>query len=217
MTFKHPRFQQGEMALEVFFNSYDIGDGNGNTYWQNEVNAGYGPHTINSMTPSNSTLYAVPLWAGARPFFIKQYGIMVYSISVSGFALTIGIYEDTWNVSRDFRYPGVKVCDFQVTNVTTIGFKSTTLSTPKKLNAHKLYWAAIMKDSVGSCTIGGTGNSRYPILHKCVDWSWPTIFFNQLYIATTYGATLPDPFPASATEDRFSFGMWIREPNQNGT
>jgi hypothetical protein len=216
MAFKHPRLLQGELALEAFFHTYNIGDGRGNNYWSNMVNSGSSAGMMNSITPSNSTLYAVPLYLGRR-FRLKQYGIGVYSITTGGFDLTIGIYEDTWDPARDFRYPGIKVCDFNITNVTTTGFKSTTFSPPKTLNANKLYWAAFMKNNVGSCAISWHGNYRYPIFHKPLGWTYPAQFPHMIYVATTFGTSLPDPFPASATEDRFSFTMWMREPNQDGT
>jgi hypothetical protein len=215
VTFKHQRLQQGELGLEAWYHTYDMGDGRGNNYWTNSVV--YGNGFSGSLAPANATLWAAPLWTGARPFLLKQYGIAVTSITTGGFSLTIGIYEDSWIPTRDFRYPGTKVHDFQVANVTTTGFKSTTLATPKLLAPGKLYWVAFMKDSVGSCNIGIVGLSRYPILHKCVGWTWPLVFFNGMYIATTYGATLPDPFPANATDDRYWFTAWMREPNQNGT
>jgi len=216
MAFKHPRLQQGELCLEAFFQTFDMGDGKGNNYWQNAVNQGYALGSINSITPTNSYLYAVPLYHGRR-FLLKQYGIMVYSITVGGFDLTIGIYEDTWDPTRDFRYPGVKVCDFNLINVTTTGFKSTTLSPPKILNPNKLYWGAFIKNNVGSCAIGSTGFYRYPVLHKPLDWTYPAQFYNSLSVVTAFGSTLPDPFPASGVEDRLGFNMWMREPNQNGT
>ena len=216
MAFKHPRLQQGELALEAFFHTYNIGDGRGNNYWQNAVNSGSSAGMLNSITPSNSTLYAVPLYMGRR-FLLKQYGIGVYSITTGGFDLIIGIYEETWDPARDFRYPGVKVCDFNVTNVTTTGFKSTTLSPAKVLSTNKLYWAAFMKNNVGSCAIASAGIYRYPIFHKPIGWTYPLQLPHLLYVATTFGASLPDPFPASATEDRFGFTMWMREPNQSGT
>ncbi len=217
MTFKHQRLQQGELPLEAWFMTYDIGDGKGNNYWTNMVNSGGTPGMLNSWAMSNSVLYAVPLWAGARPFLLKQYGIGIYSVTTGGFALTIGVYEDTWDTTRDFRYPGRRVHDFQLTNVTTAGWKSTILGTPLKLAPNKLYWGAIMKDNVGACSIAWAGSWRYGVLGKSVDWAYPYVFFNGMYVSTTYGATLPDPYPANATEDRVGFSMWMREPNQSGT
>ncbi len=216
MAFKHPRLQQGELCLESLFHTYDIGDGRGNNYWQNGVNSGAPAGSVNSIAAANSTLYAVPLYIGRR-FRLKQFGIIIYSITTGGFDVTFGIYEDTWDTTRDFRYPGIKVVDYNITNVTTTGFKSCTLATPRILNANKLYWAAFMKNNVGAMNLGNTGGYRYPILHKPLDWSYPALFVNSMYVATTFGASLPDPYPSGATEDRLGFSMWIREPNQNGT
>jgi hypothetical protein len=217
MTFKHQRLQQGELPLETWFMTYDIGDGKGNNYWQNGYNDTGPAGSMNSWAMSNSVLYAVPLWAGARPFLLKQYGIGIYSIGTGGFALTIGIYEDTWDPAIGFRYPGKKVHDFQLTNVTATGFKSYTFSTPLKLAPNKFFWGAVMKDNVGSCNIAWRGLWRYGILGRSVDWSWPTTPIDKMYVSTTYGASLPDPYPSSATEDRIGFSMWMREPNQSGT
>ncbi len=216
MPFKHSRLQQGDLILEDFFHTYDLGDGKGNTYWNGALNIASSAGAVNSSAMTNSTLYAVPLWFGRR-FRVKQFGVLISSITTGGFDITFGIYEDTWDTSRDFRYPGLKVVDYNITNITTTGFKSCTLSTPKILNANKLYWAALMKNNVGACSMGRTGFYRYPILHTSLDWSYPNQFANGMYVATTFGASLPDPYPASATEERFSFMMFIREPNQNGT
>jgi len=61
--------------------TYDIGDGKGNNYWTNMVNSKRHPWNVERHGHEQQRSLCGSLWAGARPFFLKQYGMGIYSVT----------------------------------------------------------------------------------------------------------------------------------------
>jgi hypothetical protein len=169
-----------------------------------------------SLVPTADYIFAGSIWL-PRDFLLKQYGVMVDTVTTSGRNMAYGIYRDSKVLSDDVRYPGTKIDQNNHTNITTTGFYSKTLSTPILLKGNRLYWAVLASDATGSINVKNSAAIVNILGFQFGDTTYPLVSKRGYELLWTYSSTLQTPFPSGATDRRFVPTLYMREPNQNGS
>lgn len=143
------------------------------------------PNTTLALTANR--LYAVPFFTPVARTITKM-AIHVTTLG-TGAVTRLGICQDNGSI-----YPGALVVDAGTVDCSTTGFKSISgLSVPWSPNT--LYWALLVA-SVAFTLSAVTAGYGWQLLGYTT--SLNVVGYGYYYVSYTY-ASLPDPFPDSAT------------------
>jgi hypothetical protein len=152
------------------------------------------PDSNTTLALTINRLYAIPFMVSETKT-ISRIAIHVTTLGASASA-RLGIYQDNGSI-----YPGSLVSDCGTVSMTSTGLKEIT-GLNISLTANTLYWLALV------CNVAATVTACAVVyLNALLGYpttSLNTVGFASYYVAFTY-ATLPTPYPSSATLSNTAF------------
>lgn len=151
--------------------------------------------TTSTTSPAANNLWALPFVVSK----VTKFDTITFHITTAdaGDNANAGIYYDDGNC-----YPGALIFNTGSISTGSTGVKDTTITSSLQIFQPGLYWLA-WETSATACQMRVLPNSTsLPIgfAHTSSDLlASPTTPGYGYEVADTYGATLPDPYPASAT------------------
>jgi len=207
------RIHRGQVSMLRHQSCYYV-DGRNNYQCSPRTGPDVAGYTVNF----TGYLIVVP-WLPTRDFFLKEYGILVSSVSSSGAMVRLGVYGGKYapyGAGPTFR---ARLLDEgEVGPVNSTGFYSRTLTNPKLLAKGSFYFGAFTKNSTGTFNVIAPA----AILSHLTKW-WGSFEYGATpgYLITggtliehTYGA-LPTSVDISFMDAGFMPTMFWRERNQN--
>lgn len=143
-------------------------------------------------SPAADTLWALPFIVGkVTKFDTISFEITTLQASQNANA---GIYYDNGNC-----YPGALMFNTGSISTGTTGVKDTTITSSLQIFQPGLYWLAWETSATTIQIRTLQGGTQSMGIFGFLNSNWGTSAAYGLSVADTYGATLPDPYPGSAS------------------
>lgn len=146
-----------------------------------------------TVSPAANTLWALPFWVSK----VTKFDTISFEITTAQAAqnANAGIYYDNGNC-----YPGALIFNTGSISTASTGAKDTTITSSVQLFQPGLYWLAWETSATtAQVRVLSTGGTQVQAFGGFASTIGTTANGYAYSVSDTYGATLPDPYPGSAT------------------